>query len=335
MGTSQTDMIREFDRLIRRDPGKRGLIDSESRFGPLCQDHLLQAAMSFEIGATQVVIITGFFVPHTSFPAAETDGPPGAVLLALILEACGIDTLVVTDALCAPVLTATADAYGYARSQLAVLDPDQPKWVESFFSRQKISHLISIERVGPSHTLDSWRSQSADQGAATGVFQQRVPEAHFDRCHNMRGEIIDSFTAPLHQLFDRVHEFFPAAITIGIGDGGNEIGMGSITWTELERRIASEFSGLIPCRIATHWTIIAGTSNWGASALAAAVALLHEQTDILFDWQRDAQLKVLEFMVREADAVDGITKQREPTVDGLPFLTYMQPWEGILSILSR
>ncbi|HAH49638.1 MAG TPA: hypothetical protein DCM07_33335, partial [Planctomycetaceae bacterium] len=141
--------------------------------------------------------------------------------------------------------------------------------------------------------------------------------------------------APLHQLFDRVHEFFPAAITIGIGDGGNEIGMGSITWTELERRIASEFSGLIPCRIATHWTIIAGTSNWGASALAAAVALLHEQTDILFDWQRDAQLKVLEFMVREADAVDGITKQREPTVDGLPFLTYMQPWEGILSILSR
>ncbi|MCA9019303.1 MAG: DUF4392 domain-containing protein, partial [Planctomycetaceae bacterium] len=160
MGTSQTDMIREFDRLIRRDPGKRGLIDSESQFGPLCQDHLLQAAQAIQTGASQVVIITGFYVPGAPVPAAETDGPPGAVLLALILEACGIDTLVVTDELCAPVLTATVDAFGYPRSQLAVLNPDQPGWVESFFSRQKISHLISIERVGPSHTIDSWLAQA-------------------------------------------------------------------------------------------------------------------------------------------------------------------------------
>lgn len=335
MGTSQTDMIREFDRLIRRDPGKRGLIDSESRFGPLCQDHLLQAAQAIGASASQVVIITGFYVPGAPVPAAETDGPPGAVLLALILESCGIDTLVVTDALCAPVLTATVDAFGYARSRLVVLDPDQPGWIESFFSRQKISHLISVERVGPSHTTDSWSSQLSDRSTDRSIFQQRVPQAHFDRCHNMRGEIIDSFTAPLHQLFERLPEFFPAAITIGIGDGGNEIGMGSIAWEELDRRIASEFSSLIPCRIATDWNIVAGTSNWGASALAAAVALLHDQTRILFDWQRDEQLKVLEFMVQEAHAVDGITKQREPTVDGLPFLTYMQPWEGILSILTH
>lgn len=335
MGNSDTDIIREFDRLIRRDPGKRGLIDSEVQFGPLCQDHLLNATRALVQNSSQVVITTGFYVPTAEIPAAETDGPPGAVLLALVLEACGINTSVVTDELCAPVVSAAADAFSYPASQVHVLSTDETGWVDAFFSRQSISHLISVERVGPSHTPDSWARQQAGIIAADAAFHAKVPEDHFDHCHNMRGEIIDAFTAPLHQLFEQLPDYFPEAQTIGIGDGGNEIGMGAISWEELDRRIASDHSGLIPCRIATDWNIVAGTSNWGASALAAAVALQKNQTGILFDWQRDEQQTVLEAMVREAHAVDGVTKQREATVDGLPFLTYMQPWEGILKILAR
>tara|TARA_R110002095_G_scaffold215691_3_gene210604 strand:+ start:2003 stop:3010 length:1008 start_codon:yes stop_codon:yes gene_type:complete len=335
MGNSETDIIREFDRLIRRDPGKRGLIDSEVQFGPLCRDHLLDATRSLVQKSSQVVIATGFYVPSAEIPAAETDGPPGAVLLALVLEECGINTSVVTDELCAPVVAAAVDAYSYPASQLKVLPTEDDSWVETFFSRQNVSHLISVERVGPSHTPDSWAGQQNVSTDGDTDFHSKVPEAHFDRCHNMRGEIIDAFTAPLHQLFERLPEFFPEAQTIGVGDGGNEIGMGAISWEELDRRIASDHSGLIPCRIATDWNIVAGTSNWGASALAAAVALQKKQTGILFNWQRDEQQNVLEAMVREAHAVDGVTKQREATVDGLPFLTYMQPWEGILKILTR
>lgn len=340
MGNTHTENIREFDRLIRRDPGKRGLIDSEDRFGPLCHDHLLQSAFALKQNSSQVVITTGFYVPTAEIPAAETDGPPGAILLALVLEACGIDTSVVTDELCAPVVAATVEAFHYPASKFNVLSMDQPDWIESFFGRQSISHLISVERVGPSHTLDSLESQlgeSANDGSNSqcAAFHQKVPQDHIDRCHNMRGEIIDEFTAPLHQMFERLSDFFPEAKTIGIGDGGNEIGMGVISWEDLDRRIDSDHSALIPCRIATDWNIVAGTSNWGASALAAAVAHLHDQTDVLFDWQRDEHLTVLESIVREANAVDGVTKRREPSVDGLPFLTYMQPWEGILKILAR
>lgn len=340
MGNTHAEIIREFDRLIRRDPGKRGLIDSEVRLGPLCHDHLLQSAHALKQDSSQVVIATGFYVPSAEIPAAETDGPPGAILLALVLEACGINTSVVTDELCAPVVASTVEAYSYPASKLNVLSTDEPEWVESFYSRQNISHLISVERVGPSHTLDSFESQQ-DESSAGGSgdpraeFQKKVPQDHFDRCHNMRGEIIDEFTAPLHQLFEQLSEYFPEAKTIGVGDGGNEIGMGAVSWEDLDRRINSDHSGLIPCRIATDWNIVAGTSNWGASALAAAVALLNHQTDVLFDWRREEQQTVLESIVREANAVDGVTKQREPTVDGLPFLTYMQPWEGILKLLSR
>ncbi len=334
MGKTQADIICEFDRLIRRDPGKRGLIDSEVHFGPLCPHHLLQSAMALAKDASQVAITTGFYVPAAEIPAAETDGPPGAVLLALVLEECGISTSVITDELCAPVLQATVDACSYPASQLHILPTEQEDWVESFLSRQSISHLVSVERVGPSHTPNSFKNQSRSIEPAYADFERKVSEFHFDRCHNMRGEVIDQFTAPLHQLFERLPEFFPEAKTIGIGDGGNEIGMGSITWEDLDRRISSVHSGLIPCRIATDWNIVAGTSNWGAFALAAAVALLKNQTEVLFQWQRAEQQQVLETVVREANAVDGVTNQREPTVDGLPFLTYIQPWEGILKFIT-
>ncbi|QDT99405.1 glutamate cyclase domain-containing protein [Gimesia aquarii] len=335
MDSTQIDTIREFDRLIRRDPGKRGLISSESEFGPLCRDHLLNSANHLFQNASQVVISTGFYVPSAVIPSAETDGPPGAILLASLLEECGINTSVVTDELCAPVVAATMEAFSYPASKMNVLSTENEEWIESFFHQQTISHLISVERVGPSHTIDSFTQQPGQAETAYADFQSKVTPAHFDRCHNMRGEIIDQYTAPLHLLFERLSEFFPEAKTIGVGDGGNEIGMGIIPWEELDRRIASDSSGLIPCRIATDWNIVAGTSNWGASALAAAVALLKGQSDALFQWQRAEQQQVLESIVNEANAVDGVTKQREPTVDGLPFLTYMQPWEGILKFLAR
>ena len=90
MGNPQTELIREFDRLIRRDPGKRGLIDSEARFGPLCTDHLLHAALDLVQAGTHVAITTGFYIPAAEIPSAETDGPPGSILLAMVLQECGI-----------------------------------------------------------------------------------------------------------------------------------------------------------------------------------------------------------------------------------------------------
>ena len=335
MGNPQTELIREFDRLIRRDPGKRGLIDSEARFGPLCTDHLLHAALDLVQSGTHVAITTGFYIPAAEIPSAETDGPPGSILLAMVLQECGIQTSIVTDALCAPVVAATARAFAYPESQIDVIEGDDPDWVTRFYATRKVSHLVAVERVGPSHTPDSWGRQERVAGLEPTAFHEKVPCDHHDRCHNMRGEIIDSHTAPLHQLFERLPDFFPEAKSIGVGDGGNEIGMGAIAWEELARRIASAHAGLIPCRVATDWNIVAGTSNWGALALAASVALLKDQSATLFRWQREEQLRILEVMVREANAVDGVTRQREATVDGLPFLTYMQPWEGILSFLAR
>ena len=146
--------------------------------------------------------------------------------------------------------------------------------------------------------------------------------------------MIDEFTADMHRLFEELHCRRPDTKTIGIGDGGNEIGMGCVPWEELRRRLPTQRTARIPCRIATSWNIIAGTSNWGGYALAAAVALLRGRPEILREWDGDHQLQVLEQIVENGPAVDGPSGLQAATVDGLPFATYIQPWEGIRRLIG-
>src|SRR4051812_41170682 len=82
-GEFMTDsMLTALERLIRTDPARRGLIATEPEFGPLLPGHLALAARELADQATCVGIVTGFFIPSALPPAAETDGPLGAVLLA-------------------------------------------------------------------------------------------------------------------------------------------------------------------------------------------------------------------------------------------------------------
>jgi len=334
------DELRVIERLIRRDPAGRGLIAAESEFGPLCPGHLEGAVRDLAAHATGVGIVTGFFVPDADFPAAETDGPPGALLLAAALQAMGTPAVVITDPPCAGVVEVAAEAVGFPREQLCVLPnvvgQEMREEIETWLP-DGLSHLIAVERVGPNHTAESIRQQSPGDEKTLKRFLKAVPGEARDRCHNMRGSVIDEHTAPLHRCFDPKPtgcDPWACVTSIGIGDGGNEIGMGSVPWEELFRRVPGELSARIPCRIATDWTIIAGVSNWGAFGLAAGVALLRGQTDVLAPWTCEHQERMLEAIVKHGPAVDGITRRREPTVDGLPFPTYIQPWAGIRRLLG-
>ena len=182
------------------------------------------------------------------------------------------------------------------------------RWRSDFFERgpgRDLSHLIAVERVGPSHTPESLARQERVGEPPHDSFLGKVPVEHRDHCHNMRGENIDRFAGDIHQLFEDVADV-SGAKTIGIGDGANEIGMGTVPWEDLERRLTGEQSGRVPCRIATDWNIVAGTSNWGAYALAASVAQLRGRTSALAPFDSRQQQTVLEQMVAEGPAVDGV-----------------------------
>src|SRR5262249_33810466 len=110
------------------------------------------------------------------------------------------------------------------------------------------------------------------------------------------------------------------AVTIGVGDGGNEIGMGKLPWPLIADRIPG--GATIACRVATDHLIVAGVSNWGAYALAAGVALLRGVVppDDWFDLDREPAIP--RRMVDEGGLVDGVTGRPAASVDGLPFDEY-------------
>jgi hypothetical protein len=344
--TVTADLIRQFDAAIRRDPAHRGLIASEPAYGPLCAGHLEAGANHLALHGRRAAIVTGFYIPGGDPPAAETDGPPGALVLAQTLLSLGIESEVVTDAFCFSALAAAARSSGYPLERLVQYpnfsgigsaEGSAARCRSDFFARgaeQGLSHLIAVERVGPSHTAESLARQARVGEAPAAKFLERVPAQDQNHCHNMRGESIDRFAGDLHRLFEEAPASLPGVKTIGIGDGANEIGMGTVVWEDLERRLTGEQSGRVPCRVATDWNIVAGTSNWGAYALAAAVALLRGNLAAVAPFDCRQQQTVLEATVAQGPAVDGVTRRREPTVDGLPFLTYIQPWAAIRAKLG-
>lgn len=374
-----TDRIREIEACIRFDPAGRGLLSGSPESPGLGQGHLAEAARSIVQHGRLVGIVTGFAIPMPSGPLAETDGPVGSIVLADVLIQLGIEVCLISDELSRTSLLAVADFANCPRDRIATcqLDPDAARrWCADFIARNPVlSHLVAVERVGPSHTSASFCSQTRSPGAALQDFRSLHPEEHHGRCFNMRGEPIDSFTAPLHHLFDLAaasqSPLSPESVlnrslasfggegpgvrgctksssgstahdtpavrrihTIGIGDGGNEIGMGSFLWESLHPLVPGGHGPRIVCRIPTDWTVVAGTSNWGAYALAAAVALLAGRPDVLHSWPEARHEQLLRHLVQHGPAVDGVTREREPTVDGLPFMTYIQPWTSMLQLAA-
>jgi hypothetical protein len=209
---------------------------------------------------------------------------------------------------------ATTDSAGLAQTDA---------WVDSLLDRelaQGMTHIVAIERVGPSHT---WQSVAEREGdAAATRFAEETPPEHRNAHHNMRGLVIDRHTAPMYRIFQRIAERKLPIATIGVGDGGNEIGMGKFPWSVLREAIRVGPAAHTACRVATDHAIVAGVSNWGAYALALGVAVLRGKTESAAHWTIAEQAKLIERMVA-AGAVDGVTKQRTASVDGLSLDEYL------------
>jgi hypothetical protein len=272
-----------IDHLLALDPGRRGIARFFVRGGALA------AARSLARGR-RALLTTGFTVAPGQ---PETDGPPGTAVLGRALRLLGHKIAYVTDRVTAPILEAALDALGEPTAVLTFDETlDAAAAARRVLESESPTHLVSIERPG--------RTRDGDY-------------------RNARGVSVKAWNPPLDALFLAAPR---RVTTVGIGDGGNEIGMGNVRARILRTRaLAPAITSVVKVR---H-LVVAGTSNWGAWGVAAELSrlagrpLLHSAAE---------ERRMVEACVA-AGAVDGITRQRDATVDGLPLAAHV----GMLALL--
>ncbi len=279
------DAMARLEELARRDPGGRGLSGRApaGRLGPA----------AFELlSGRRVAIITGFCV--RSAMAGETDGPPGSLALASALRVLGKKVTLVTDRHSLPLLRAGAKFLGTPFRVLELPDcqEEADAALDALAAAFKPTHVVALERPGS------------------------APDGHR---YSMRGEVLDDIAPGADRLFGPDAE--RGWVTIAVGDGGNELGMGGLRDSLMDE---IPLGRLIFCASPADHALACGISNWGGYALAAALSLL-SGAQLLRPPDRERGL--LGAMV-EAGAVDGCTRKPGLSVDGLT-------WEEYSSILGE
>jgi len=288
------ERIDAIEGLIQQEVGRGATaLFTASRGGLWGAVSALSAAKPRYVG-----ILTGFFVPHGEIPAAETDGPAGAALLALALSRIGVRCRLLTDEACRSACEAALAGAGVTRVPIDRAEPDQPlqPLIEAWRGHD-IDWMIAIERCG----------LSAD-----------------GRPRNMRGEDVGANAAPLDHVFTA-----GPWRTIAIGDGGNEVGMGALPAGLIAREVP--FGAAIACITPAEHLITAGVSHWGAYGLIAGLALYHTawRETLLGCLDPAIDLRTLEALVERGPAVDGVTLQRALTIDGLDLVAHRMKLEEV------
>ena len=261
-----------IDQLLALDPGSRGI----AAF--FCPGGARMAARSLSRG-TRVSLVTGFVVRPGM---AETDGPPGTALLGRALRRLGKSVSYVADRVTLPLLEAALKTLGEPAGLIVFPDREPaPLAAQRLLVSLAPTHLVAVETPG--------RGKDGDYRSA-------------------RGQSIASWNTPLDELFIRRPS---RVVSVGIGDGGNEIGMGNVRPRLLRlgpraRKIASV--------VTVDHLVVAGTANWGAYGVVAHLSILSGQ-NLLHTGEEERRLIAA---CVEAGGVDGLTRRPEPTVDGLP-----------------
>ncbi len=310
---SALPLVDRIERLIEVDVGRNmGALFAAAKGGLKSAALALAAARpgaarpgvagSGVAGSGAVGILTGFFVPEGAPPAAETDGPVGAALLARGLDLVGIRCRLATDEPCRSACAAALDA-AEAKAALDIAPLGRP----------------------PDAVVEAWR----EAGIEFAISIERCGKGADGAPHNMRGRDISAHTAPLDALF-----LAGPWETIGIGDGGNEIGMGALPRDLVARHVVG--GNVIACATAAKHLIVAGVSNWGAYALLGALAALREEwrQRLLSCLDEALDQRILEATVRQGPAVDGVSLQQRLTVDGLPPARHHQVLRSIRALVE-
>lgn len=267
----------------------------------LPKDYCTQAAreiLSWKKGT--VLLTTGFYVAGF----AETDGPAGTIVVSKALEKLGYHPVIVTDRFC-------KDFFEPENIETVYLPLTAgEEECRKVLAEKKLVGMISIERCGINTRGDyeNMRGISIAENTAKAdlLFTLAGPDSGV--ALNATG------TDGSESSAERAGADVPAlrVPTIGVGDGGNEIGMGNLS------SVITEKLSLVPCRVKVDHLVIASVSNWGAYGIAAELERLSGKkvySEIDGMTPSEKVRTSIERMVK-VGSVDGVTHERVAHVDG-------------------
>uniref|UniRef100_A0A2K5HSV2 D-glutamate cyclase, mitochondrial n=1 Tax=Colobus angolensis palliatus TaxID=336983 RepID=A0A2K5HSV2_COLAP len=302
VSVSASQKIRELESMIGIDPGNRGIGHL------LCKDELLKASLSLS-HARSVLITTGFPTHFNHEPPEETDGPPGAVALAAFLQALEKEVAIIVDQRAWNLhqkIVEDAVEQGVLKTPIPILtyQGGSVEAAQAFLCKDgdpqtpRFDHLVAIERAGR---------------AADGNY------------YNARKMNIKHLVDPIDDLFLAAKKI-PGISSTGVGDGGNELGMGKVK--EAVRKHIRH-GDVIACDVEADFAVIAGEHSDGPVKRQFAVDIyqcfLYYLEKVISDWlifilssPLILEEKMLGILVqhRVRSGVSGIVGME---VDGLPF----------------
>ncbi|MBF4694425.1 DUF4392 domain-containing protein [Fusibacter ferrireducens] len=279
----------EIDKIIGRHLENRGM-DRVQLVG-----ETEAGAKSLYLSKT-VMIVTGFVIRDCL--TGETDGPLGAIALASALEQLGKCVVLVTDVFTERILRDCCRIKAVKAPIEVIPREGAEPFCDGIIQTYKPTHIVAIERPG------------------------MAQDGHY---YSMRGEDLSDMVSNADHLFINAKRH--GIVTLAVGDGGNEIGMGKVA--PLIHKYVKK-GAYISAVTSADYLVVAGVSNWGGHALAAVLSML-EKKMLLHDCSMETQL--LEAMV-SAGAVDGCTKQRALTVDGLSLEENLDVLEALRRIVK-
>jgi len=251
-----------------------------------------------------VFISTGFIMPKVY--AQETDGPLGVVVLACALMNLDVNTIVLTESRNVDIL----------KELFSVLNVSNKYQVLDF------SVNYSEARIRAKDLLRGYNPSAL-------IFIEKVGANYKGEYHTMSGINVSDSHAKVDVLAQQA--LAEKRVVIGIGDRGNEIGMGVLEEIVREKVPYGKVCKC-PCRggIACHTPcsalIISTTSNWGAYALVSGLSLFARNLLLHTPVQEEELLR----KAVELGCVDGIFLKRSLSVDSIP----LRENKAIVKLLS-
>jgi hypothetical protein len=245
-----------------------------------------------------VILTGGNIVLPTYLEIGETDGPAGVAILArALLLGLNASPVVLTEAKLVPGVADVMRAVGFA---VVPLDGLVKYRDDDFaFTREEM-----VATVIPFPDEEDAAISAADQllndlSPAALIAIEKIGMNKQGVYHSSRGTDMSEGMARVDHLFSRARH--QGVFTIGIGDGGNEIGYGLIQDTVREHKLYGDrcrcpCGGGIATVAETDVLVTAEVSNWGAYAVAAAFLCMLDKPELVHG--RSLEQRVLDATAR-------------------------------------